>query len=121
MKIMPLILLCVLINAAAQLLLKAGMNRIGEIIFSWSNLPSLAIQILTNPFVLLGLFCYVVAVTLWLFVLSRTDVGMAYPMISLAYIVTAIAAYYFFHEDLSMLRIVGIGTIMLGVYLIAQT
>lgn len=121
MKILPLILLCVLINAAAQLALKAGMNRFHDLIFTWQNLPNLILQTLTNPFILFGLVLYVVAVALWLVVLARADVSWAYPMISLAYIVTAIAAYFFFNESLSVLRIIGIGVIMVGVYLVAQT
>jgi len=121
MKVIPLILFSVGLNAAAQLLLKAGMNRVGEVTFSWDSFGSSLLQIITNPFVLGGLALYAIAVTVWLFVLSRVDVGMAYPMISLAYIVTAIAAYFLFHEDLSILRITGIGVIMLGVYLITQS
>ena len=97
------------------------MNKIGEFAFSWSNIVPISLQIATNPFILTGLFCYVFAVVVWLLVLSRTEVGIAYPLVSLAYIITAIAAYYLFGEQLSLIRILGIGVIMLGVYMVART
>lgn len=121
MKTMPLILLAVIINVAAQLALKAGMNRIGEFNFSWANVAPIAWQVATNPFIIAGLALYVVAVIVWLLVLSRTEVSIAYPLMSLGYILNAIAAYYIFGEDLSIIRIVGIFVIMAGVYLIART
>lgn len=121
MKEIPLILFAVFLNTLAQLALKAGMERIGYFAFSWNNLTAVSLQVLTNPFILGGLVCYVLSVVVWLLVLSRVDVSVAYPMVSLAYITTAIAAYFFFNEHLSVIRIVGIGVIMAGVYLVART
>ena len=121
MKEIPLILLAVIINTIAQLALKAGMERIGYFNFSWNNLTAISLQVAANPFILAGLACYVISVLVWLLVLSRVDVGVAYPMMSLGYIFTAIAAYYLFSEHLTSLRIIGIGVIMLGVYLVART
>lgn len=120
MQALSLILLSVLINTTAQLLLKAGVARINNFNYSWATLGTLLSQILTNPFIVGGLACYVVAVAVWLLVLSRIDVGVAYPMVSLGYITTAIAAYYLFGEHLSPVRILGIAVILLGVYLVAR-
>ena len=107
--VIPLILLSVLMNAAAQLLLKAGMNRIGEFAFSWSNIMPIMLKVAISPLILLGLFIYVFSVTIWLLVLSRVDASIAYPMVSLGYIVTAIAAYFILNEQLSMTQMLGIG------------
>lgn len=115
-----LILLGVFLNAGAQLLLKAGMNRIGEFSFSLHNIVPIGIDAVTNPFIFAGLCCYVISVLVWLLVLSRVEVSFAYPMLSIGYIVNAVAAYYLFGEDLTMTRIIGIGVIIIGVYLIAR-
>jgi multidrug transporter EmrE-like cation transporter len=120
MKTMPLIILAAFINTAAQLLLKAGMNRIGSFSFSWANVWPISLQVATNPFILGGLVFYVFAVVVWLLVLSRTEVSVAYPLVSIAYILNAIAAYYIFGEDFSLMKILGIGVIILGVYLLAK-
>jgi len=117
----PLILLGVLLNAGAQLLLKEGMRRIGHFEFAWVNVAPIALQVAVNPFVLLGLFAYVVSVLVWLLVLSRVEVSFAYPMLSIGYIVNAVAGYYLFQENLSMTRITGILIIIAGVYLVTRS
>ena len=121
MNYLPLILLGVLLNAGAQLLLKEGMRRIEHFDFVWANLAPVGMQVAVNPFVLAGLFSYVISVFVWLLVLSRVDVSFAYPMLSVGYIVNAIAAYYLFGEDLSLTRVSGILVITAGVYLISRS
>ncbi len=54
-------------------------------------------------------------------VLSRVQVSFAYPMLSIGYVVNALAAYYLFGEPLTSLRMLGIFIIITGVYLVAQT
>lgn len=121
MSHLPLILFSVLINAAAQLLLKAGMNRIGHFEFAWVNAVPVGLQVAASPFVLLGVAAYFASMLVWLLVLSRVEVGYAYPMISLGYIVNAVAGYYLFQENLSATRIAGILVIILGVYLVSRS
>jgi len=57
----------------------------------------------------------------WLLVLSRVQVSFAYPMLSLGYVVNAVASYYLFQEPLSPVRIAGIFVIVLGTYLITRS
>lgn len=115
----PIILAGVLLNAVAQLCLKAGTQKTGAIHFN--DIMGIFWQIALNPMILSGLFCYVLSVGLWIIALSRVDVSYAYPMLSLGYVVNAIAAYFLFAEQLSPMRIAGIGVIILGVYLISRT
>lgn len=115
----PIILTGVLLNAIAQLCLKAGTQKTGAI--HLNNLVDVFWQIALNPMILSGLFCYVLSVGLWIMALSRVDVSYAYPMLSLGYVVNAVAAYFLFGEQLSMTRVAGIGVIILGVYLISRT
>lgn len=120
MMIFGLILFGVLLNAGAQLLLKAGMNHIGEFAFSWGNTIPIGFKAFTNPYILTGLGCYVISVVVWLMVLSRVQVGYAYPMLSIGYIINAIAAYFLFGESLDATRLLGILVIILGVFLITR-
>lgn len=121
MMIFVLILLGVLLNASAQLMLKAGMSQIGHFDFSLSNVIPIGLKVMGNPPIIGGLFLYVVSVGIWLLVLSRVQVSFAYPMISIGYVVNAIAAYYLFGEPLTSLRMLGIFIIIAGVYLVAQS
>jgi multidrug transporter EmrE-like cation transporter len=116
-----LVLTGVLLNAAAQLLLKAGTNRIGEFAFSLENLLPIGAKVATNPPILAGLACYAVSVVVWIMALSRVPVSIAYPMLSIGYVVNALAAWALFGESLAMQKLVGIGFIVVGVFLVARS
>lgn len=121
MNTIPIILLGVLLNAAAQLFLKAGTSKVGPITLSVDNAWPLFWHLAFNPMIFLGLSCYVISVAAWIIALSRVDVSYAYPMLSIGYVVSAIAAYYLFGETLSPMRLAGIFVIILGVYMISRT
>lgn len=121
MLIFALILLGVLLNAGAQLFLKAGMSQIGHFEFSVANALPIAMKIIVNPPIITGLSLYVFSVAVWLLVLSRVQVSFAYPMLSIGYVVNALAAYYLFGEPLTSVRLLGIFIIIAGVYLVAQS
>jgi len=116
-----LVLAGVLLNAAAQLLLKAGTNRIGEFAFSLANIVPVGARVATSPFVIGGLACYAVSVVVWILALSRVPVSVAYPMLSIGYIVNAVAAWFLFGESLAAQKLVGIGFIVVGVWLVARS
>ncbi|MBV7535694.1 EamA family transporter [Duganella sp. sic0402] len=111
----------VLLNAVAQLLLKAGARNVGEIHLTLSNFFSVAFKVATQTPIIGGLACYVLSVALWIIALSRVDVSIAYPMLSLGYVVTAFGAWYLFGEALSIQRLLAIFVILVGVSWLART
>ncbi len=110
----------VLLNAIAQLLLKAGVTPLGQLHVDFSNLLSTTGRVLTQWPIVAGLGCYVVSVGVWIVALSRADVSLAYPMLSLGYVVNAIAAWYLFGELLGPTRIAGIALILAGVFVMSR-
>ena len=116
-----LLLTGVLLNAGAQLLLKAGTNRVGEFSYTLDNIVPIGLRLAANPPILAGLACYVVSVVVWILALSRVPVSVAYPMLSLGYIVNAFAAWMLFGESLTAQKLVGIGFIVVGVFLVARS
>ena len=116
-----LILFGVLLNAVAQLLLKAGTNAVGHFAFSRDNILPVGWQLATEPHILGGLTCYVVSVVVWILALSRVEVSIAYPMLSIGYVVNALAAWWLFGEMVSVTRLTGIGIIIIGVYIVARS
>jgi drug/metabolite transporter (DMT)-like permease len=119
--VFSLIMLSVVFNTAAQLALKAGISAIGTFSFTFANIIPISLKIISSPWIIIGMAIYVGSVTVWLMVLSRAPVSMAFPMSSLAYVTSAIAAYYLLGEDLSLVRIAGIIVIMIGVFLVAKS
>lgn len=117
----PLILLCVVLNTAAQLLLKLGMQSIGHFEFSWDNLAPISFKLVKNPYLFAGLFLYIFSFLAWLMTLSRVDVSYAYPFTALGYILTTLGGYYLFQENINLVRVLGIIVIIIGVYLVARS
>jgi multidrug transporter EmrE-like cation transporter len=118
---LALILTGVLLNAVAQLLLKAGSRAIAGVEFTLGNAWTLAERVAVNPPIIGGLFCYAISVVVWILALSRVDVSVAYPMLSVGYVVNAVAAWLLFGESLSAARLAGIGIIIVGVWLVARS
>lgn len=116
-----LVLSGVLLNACAQLLLKAGTNRVGEFAFSLANIVPVGSRLALNPFIAGGLACYVVSVVVWILALSRVPVSVAYPMLSIGYVVNALAAWALFGEALGPQKLGGIAFIVVGVFLVARS
>ncbi|OGA19855.1 MAG: 4-amino-4-deoxy-L-arabinose transferase [Betaproteobacteria bacterium RIFCSPLOWO2_12_FULL_63_13] len=115
-----LLMLGVLLNASAQLLLKAGTNAIGHFEFNASNILPVSIKLAMQPHIMGGVACYVVSLVVWIMGLSRVPVSVAYPMLSIGYALNALAAWYLFGESLTAQKLVGIGFIIGGVFLVTR-
>ena len=112
----------VLLNAVAQVLLKAGTNALGGAIsLTFGNAFETFVRVATQLPILGGLACYALSLVVWIMGLSRTDVTIAYPMLSLGYVVAAAGAWLFLGETISPQRLLAIGVIMVGVALLARS
>lgn len=116
-----LVLIGVMLNAAAQLLLKAGTNAVGHFEFHLDNVIPIGMKLAFQPHILGGLACYVVSVVVWIMALSRVPVSVAYPMLSIGYVVNAFIAHFWFGEALAAQKLLGIGFIVIGVFIVAKS
>lgn len=110
----------VMLNAAAQILMKTGTNSIGYFEFSIENILPISWKLATEWHIVVALFCYALSVIIWILALSRVPVSIAFPLLSMAYIVTAVAAWYLLGEALSLTKVAGIVVIILGVIIISR-
>ena len=108
----------VLLNAFAQILLKAGMKQFGNIDLK-NNIMNTCISIAFNPYIISGFIAYGVSILLWLWVLSKVDVSLAYPFQALGYIVVTILAWIIFQENISYIRIIALIFITIGLIILA--
>lgn len=113
----------VLLNAVAQLLLKAGAASTGPILVAMppSSLLRVATALAQHPAILGGLGCYAISLLAWIVALSRVEVSIAYPMLSIGYVVNALLAWWWFGEAVSTQRWLGISVIVIGVVLVARS
>lgn len=117
---LSLLLTGVLLNASAQLLLKAGTNAVGHFEFTTQNLLPVGMRLALQPYILGGMACYAVSLVVWILGLSRVPVSVAYPLLSIGYVLNAVAAWYLFGESLTAQKLIGIGFIVLGVVLVTR-
>jgi multidrug transporter EmrE-like cation transporter len=109
-----LALFCVLLSSAAQIAMKRGMGAPAA-----TDVGSTYMQALGSPLVWLGLMLYGASAVLWLWVLSRLDVSVAYPLVSLGFVVTLALGVLWLGEPFSWLRVAGCTLIVVGVSLLA--
>ncbi len=116
-----LALLAILLSTAGQLLLKAGTNAVGAFAFSLDNVLPVGLRIALEPRIVGGIGCYVISLVLWIMALSRSDVSVVYPLVSIGFVLNAVFAWWLLGESLSAMRVLGIGVIILGVVLVARS
>jgi multidrug transporter EmrE-like cation transporter len=114
-----IILFGVLLNALAQLSLKAGTNSLVTLLSDKGFLYSI-FRIIFQPYILLGLGLYVVSVGTWIVALSRVQVSLAYPLLSIGYIITAVIAWLVFKEPMTVTKVTGILVIIIGVCILTR-
>ena len=107
-----LIFIPIILAAVGQLILKIGMNKLGEF-----NL----IKTFLSPTVILGLFFYGASLILWLMVLSKEKLSFVYPLVAFSYVVTVLMSKLILKEPVPSLRWVGLGAIIIGILIIAKT
>lgn len=115
-----LILFSVSLSVIAQILLKHGMSNPDIQSAFNSSITTGILSIITNLFVLGGLFAYVSSAAVWLGVLAKVDVSKAYPFVGLGFIGTMFFAYWFLNEPLTITKIIGTALILIGVILISR-
>ena len=108
----------VLLNALAQILLKAGMKNFSNIDLK-NNVIQTFMSIAINPYIICGFISYGISILLWLWVLSKVDVSYAYPFQALGYIVVTILAWLLFQENINLTRIIALIFITLGLIILA--
>jgi multidrug transporter EmrE-like cation transporter len=119
--VLGLILFTVFLSACAQLALKLGVAN-----------PQLerALQVgifdgimaaAFSPLIWLGLTIYVVSVAMWLWVLSKVDLSVAYPFVGVSFLVTMAFGSFLLNENVTATRIVGTLLIGAGCVLVARS
>lgn len=109
-------------GAAGQIMLKNGMNAVGKIEKAESLVSAETIsKMASNIFVVLGLLLYALSAIFWLGAISSLEISLAYPLMSLSYVLVAVLAFFIFKENISVLRWAGIAVIILGCVMLAKS
>ena len=116
-----LAVISVTLNALAQIALRKTMQTLGEFPQSASDYLYFGYQLILNAWFITGMCLYAISIGLWMAVLGKTEVSLAYPLLSIGYIITAFIGYFFLHENVNLLRIIGLVTICIGIIIISRS
>ncbi|MBL7169607.1 MAG: EamA family transporter [Candidatus Aenigmarchaeota archaeon] len=120
MNVLIIVGLCVICGVLGQLFQKKGMNEIGQVSIKELFSPKI-LNIVFQKYVFIGISFYGLASILWLAALSKGELSKIYPLIGTGYVFTAILAWLFLGEKLTVMRIAGIFLISIGAYFTALT
>lgn len=113
-----LILPAILFSTTGELFFKMGMNRIGGFEFSPAALKQVLPRIVSSPFIWAGFVGFGLGAVVWLAVLSRVPLSLAYPILALSYLVVVVEAWLFLHERVTRQRFLGVLVIVIGVVIV---
>lgn len=106
------------LNAMGSTIMKHAYG--GEGSLTSSGFTGAFLKILANPWIVLGLGAFGASFFFMAAALSRTELTLAYPfMSSLVYIILLFIGYFFFHEEITPVRVFGIALILIGITLIS--
>jgi len=109
-------------TASANLLLRFGMSKFGNLFVSKDKIISDFLRLAVNPFVILGLLFYGLGFLIWLKILTTFEVSKVYPiMVSVTITLVLFGSSVFLKENVSFLRVFGVIVLMLGVFLVFKS
>jgi len=115
-----LLLIAVAVTVGAQLLLKAGMNQIGETELSLGNLGRMIVQAATNYYIIGALLALMVSFLIWLVILSKVKLSVAIPFTALNYVFILFFSWMFLRETISAPQLIGVMVIIFGLFLVVK-
>ncbi|MER2512181.1 MAG: hypothetical protein ABTQ25_07140 [Nitrosomonas ureae] len=118
MKTLLIAVASIAVSVAAQFSLKTGMSSeaVKDILAQPHSVRTLFF-VLTDKFVLSGFLLYGLGAIIWLGVLSKWEVSKAYPLVGLGFVLT-VAIGFISGEQVTLLRLIGVGFICTGVFLV---
>jgi drug/metabolite transporter (DMT)-like permease len=110
-------------SALAQVLLKVGALKIPSERFTGVNAETALafVSVLFSKYIFTGMIIYVFSAAMWIWVLTKVDISLAYPFISLSFIITLGFGVTLFQEPLTAMKLFGTAIIMIGCVIIAKS
>jgi len=116
-----ILLASIFFAVCGQVLLKATVTRVQGVDFASASMFSHMGKLLRSPIFYLAMSVYFFSMVLYLTAISKLDISLAYPMVSLNYAIILVYSKIFFKENVTPLRWLGVGIIIFGVFLISRS
>ncbi len=118
LRTFAVLLVAISLSVTGETFLKKGVNSLAGLEFSPASLVPTFVRIFTAPLVLIGFAFIFGGALFWLAVLSKWDLSLAYPLLSISYIASLFIGALFLGEQITPLRIAGVVVVVIGVVLL---
>jgi drug/metabolite transporter (DMT)-like permease len=118
---LAVLLTTVTASACAQLALKLGMTSPGVVAALPQGGRGILIAVASSPLVWTGLTIYGLSVAVWLWILTKVDLSLAYPFVGVSFIVVMLFGAFLLNEAVTPLRMAGTILIAMGCVLVARS
>jgi drug/metabolite transporter (DMT)-like permease len=121
-KLITVVLVALFFEAIGVVFLSKGLKEIGALKDpNLAGVADLVGRAVCNRYILSGVFFEALFFIGLLYLISKADVSFVWPLTSLSFVITALAAKIYLHEQISSLRWAGVCLIMMGAALITWT
>ena len=114
------ILLTVFLNVYTQLILKWQVSKVGAFPADANQRLLFLVRLLFNPWILSGIAATFIGMLSWFNALSKFQLSYAYPFVGLTFIAVFAGSAIWFHESVSLPKIIGFAFIVVGILFISQ-
>jgi multidrug transporter EmrE-like cation transporter len=114
-------IISIILLAAGQSLLKYGLMRAGGVNFGGGEIMRGMRIMLTSPYIMIGFAAYGFSALLWLDVLSKLEISIAFPLVSITYVITLFVGKFVFGDVITWSRVLGVTIIIVGVIFVARS
>ena len=121
-KVLLILLIGLVFESTGVVLLKRGMTEVGQLKKVSVQEVVLTVKAgITNPQILLGVFFEALFFGCLLILMTRSDISFLWPLTGLSFVFATFAAMWFLHEEVSLVRWLGVVLVMLGAVLISYS
>ncbi len=113
------IALTIIFTVVGQLLVKQGVLQVGSAGKEW-HLAGFLSRVFTNPLVVTGMVCAIIAAMAWTMTLSHADLSYAYPFMGLAIVLVLALTPLVFGEHIPVNRWIGVAVVCLGLWVASR-
>jgi len=106
---------CIFFTVYGQLIIKWRIGRFGALPDSASDKFLFLVQVLLDPFIISGLVASFLAGIFWMATMTKLDLSLAYPFMSLPFIFVLLFSALFFNEPMNLYKVSGMALIIAGV------
>lgn len=109
-----MIYILALISIALGSIGQFGLKLASEELYTGSGIWNLVLSAI-NTKMILSISCFVISMVMWIFVLRKMELSIAYPMVGLGYVFVMALSYFFLQEQVDIHKLIGTGLIVGGV------